>query len=273
MMEEKGTRNMRWPSLIAVLSGLVFSLVLLVVGLSLDPEMKPVWIKQILINLGSTIMVAATVGLLFESLTRREIMHLMLETKLSVTKQVRTLQSLEDLGLVDANPDSYSYSFKDLILTSRELTVVVNDGRGWVGRHIEFLQNRMLLPNRKTIFIFQHPESTMCTEVMAKKFEQSPTFLQEKIRETVKELCSYKRASTHELQILGHFLFNTYSLFLTDEYAVVVPYYISPGRNTVPALFFEKRGQSSQYQRFSNDIQQVIRCSQSLLPIETEEKT
>jgi hypothetical protein len=272
MSEHKQSHYIRWPSAIAVLSGLVVSLMLLFVGQSLAPEVRPAWIKPLLTNLGSTIMVAATVGLLFESLTRREMMHLMNETKLSIAKQIRTLQSLEDLGLIDAVLDSNTYSFKNLILTSRELIVVMNDGRSWVGRNIDFLQNRMLLPNHKTTFIFQHPESVMCAEVLPKKFEQSSSFVQEKIRETVRELKSYQRADSHELQILGHFLFNSYSMFLTDEYAVMVPYYISPGRNTVPLLFFERRGQSSQYQKFYNDMQQLIRRSQSLLPPESEEK-
>lgn len=273
MSENKQSQPIRWPAAIAVLSGLVLSLVLLIVGQSLDPLAQPAWVKPLLTNIGSTIMVAATVGLLFESLTRREMMRLMNETKLSIAKQVRTLQSLEDLGLIDAVNDSYAYPFKNLILTSQELTVVMNDGRSWVGRNIDSLQNRLLLPNHKTTFIFQHPESIMCTEVLPKKFEQSSNFVQEKVRETVRELASYQRADSHALQILGHFLFNSYSMFLTDEYAVMVPYYISPGRNTVPLLFFERRGQTSQYQKFYNDMQQLIKHSQSLLPIESEGKT
>jgi hypothetical protein len=267
MDQEKKRNYMRWPALITILSGLVLSLMLLVVAQNLDPQrVQPVWLKSLLEQIASTIMVAATVGLLFEWLTRKEIMTMMDETRKSISAQVRTLRSLEELGLVDAYLDASTYSYHDLILSSHELTVVLNDGRSWVGRNVEHLRTRLLIPNYRTTFVFQHPESEMLEEVLSKKCAQPADFLRQKILDTIRELRSIEKAEGHDLKIMGHFFFNVHSLFITEEYLIMTPYYISPGRNTVAAYFFEKRGQSSQYQRIYNDIQQLIRVSTSLEP-------
>jgi len=206
------------------------------------------------------------VGLLFEVLTRSEVLYLIDETKSTIARQIGTMRSLEELGLIDVHPDTYTYPFKDVLLSSRELIIVLNDGRSWQGRHSDYLKTRMMLPDRSTVFVFQHPESKMLQDVLSKKVGQSPEFLREKVNETIKELVSYPRSDRHVLQILGHHFFNPYSLFVSEELAIMCPYNISPNRSTVPTFVFEKRGQSSQYHRFYEDVQQVIRYSSPLSP-------
>lgn len=264
-----GNSVFRWQTVVAVLIGLVISLFLFVVAENLDPNTtQPTWIIPLLENIGATIMVAATIGLIFDLFTRSEMMHLIDETKDTISQQIGTLRSLEELGLIDVHPNTYDYPWKDLLLSSEDLTIVLNDGRSWQGRHSDYLRTRMMIPERKTLFIFQHPDSKMNEEVLSPKLGQSFDYLREKVNETIKELVAYPRHETHELQILGHHFFNPYSLFVSEEFAMMCPYYISPNRSVVPTFVFEKRGQASQYVRFYDDVQQLIKLSTPLEPRE-----
>jgi hypothetical protein len=255
----------KWQTAVAVLGGLVVSLVFLILAENLDAQkIHPAWLKPLIENIGTTIMVATTVGLMFEVMTRVEIMNLINETKTTIAKQIGTLRSLEEIGLTYVHPDTYTYPWKDIILASRDLTIVLNDGKSWLSRHSEFIKTRMQIPGFKTTFIFQHPDSKMI-EVLSGKMGQSPEFLIEKVKDTVKELLSYSRIENHQLLILGHHYFNPYSLFITEDCAVMCPYYISPNLSIVPSFYFERRGQTSQYNRYNEDIQHLIRDSQPLV--------
>lgn len=246
------------------LGGLVASLVLLIVSQNLEANINPPWIKTIIETVGSTLMVAATLGLLLEYTTKRDLLNMLEETNQSVSSQIRAFKALDELGLIDAYSDVNSFSFDELLLSSTEFIAVMNDGRGWVTRNAGKLRERLLIPNRKTTIILQHPESLMI-EVLADKVLQSKDFLKEKISDTVKEMCSYPRGDNHELKIVGHPFFNVHSLFITEKIIVHTPYLISPGgRNTIPIFIFEKRGQGSLYQRWYADVEHLLRFVQPL---------
>lgn len=252
--------------IIVGLVGLVVALALLLTAQNITDQ-KFGWLKLLLESLAGTVIVAATVGLIVQRLAHKELLKAMDKTTAAITTEMKTLRAFEELGLIDACSDCNNFSFTDLLLSSKELMIVMNDGKSWVGRNAGLLRKRLLLPDASTILMVQHPDSPMIP-VLAHKVEQSDDFIRQKIADTVRELHSFERSATHQLRVLGHYFFNVHTLFMTEEQVAMTPYLITPGRNTTPLFLFERRGQSAQYDRWRHDLEQLLKVSKPLEPIE-----
>ncbi len=252
-------KNFHLKGIILSLSALVISLILLIV-LSLDSiqHAEYSWIPKLLETMATTLMVAGTIGLFFQSIALNEIMAI-------IERHFKVFKGVNEVGLNDIHADDKDFAFDDMLLSSRELTIVMNDGRRWVGRHSDLLRKRLSYPYYKTTFIFQHPESDMIN-ILAKKTQHPPIYIQEKIEGTVKELHSFERNESHELKTYGHELYNVYALFISEDFAAYTPYNIAYGRYTVPIFVFKKQRTESQYDMLQKDAHNVIKLSKELLP-------
>jgi len=85
-----------------------------------------------------------------------------------------------------------------------------------------------------------HPNSP-ALEVHANKVGTTPQGLRMKIAETIRLL---KNANTNNnnLTILGHNYYNTMSVFISGESAIVTPYFLARVRRTPPILTFADTG-------------------------------
>lgn len=266
---------LRWQTIAIAFGGVAFSLLLLIVADNLDPQqLRLTWIIPLLENIGTTIMVAVTVGIILEYTSRREMLKLVDETKSTVSDQIRMMSTLNEFGLVDLYADVNQYSFTELILNSNEFVAVMNDGKRWVGGNISVLRRRLLIPGLNTIFVLQHPQSKMM-DVLSDKVEAPVEFIRHKTNDTIRLLNSLEIAPTHKLLILGHHYFNVHSVFLTEEYVTLTPYLITPGRNTTPAYIFQNRGKESQYQILYDDVYRLLEVAEpiTLGPTSTQLKT
>jgi len=116
-----------------------------------------------------------------------------------------------------------------------------------------------------------HPQPPMLA-VLARKGNVEPETLVAKIAETIailKDECS----SGGNLEVLVQFLFNPYSLILTDDQAVTIPYFMSRRGPTVPAFIFENAGTGSHYEALRLDVESLrMDCERLLInekPIQT----
>lgn len=175
--------------------------------------------------------------------------------------EVNIIRNEEPLGLVESIFNANKYDYSPLILESQTLQIVLNDGRGWISRHSGALKKRFEDSSKQTTFFLLHPQSTMI-RVLAQKVgiregieELQVDELRRKIIDTV-ELLEQIRLPSTDLKIYGHFLYNPYSLFLGDEYAIVTPYFISRMRQYTPLFKFQDRlNQESYYKELKEDIE------------------
>lgn len=169
--------------------------------------------------------------------------------KISVSEQE------ELLGLVEANSASNKYDYTDLITNSKALVLLLNDGRTWVSNHADQLRRRFADPEKTTKIFLLHPLSPMIP-THARKVGTTTQSLQLKIAETIEMLGTLRTANT-SLEVYGHYLYNPYSLFIGDHYAVLTTYFASKGRRTVPMFRFEDQdGQPDcYYKQLKEDVE------------------
>ncbi len=252
-------KNFHLKGFVLSLIALIISLILLIVlSLEVIQQIEYTWIPRLIETIASTLMVAGTIGLLFQSIALNEIMAI-------IERHFTIFKGINEVGLNEIHANDGDFSFEQMLLYSHHLIIVINDGRRWVGRHSDLLRKRMMTPNYKTTFIFQHPQSDMI-KILANKTDHPIVYIQEKIEGTVKELHSFQRDKTHELKTYGHHFYNVYALFLSDDLAAFTPYYIAPGRYNVPIFAFHKKGCDSHYQMLHQDAHNLVKLSQELLP-------
>jgi hypothetical protein len=271
-MNNKTSSMLNMRIIILSLSSLVLSLVILFISdTQMIQNLQFKWISILLQTIATTLMVAGTIGLIFQFITTREMMKAINVASITIEKQFKVFKNMSEMGLVDVYYNNKDFSFDEILLNSRLFIAIMNDGRRWIGNHYELLRRRMLTPNLKTIFILQHPKSEMI-QILARKMECTPNFLCEKIQGTVKELFSFEKDSNHELGVYGHQLFNVYALFISEEFAAFTPYYISFGRRSVPIFVFQKQKTESQYDIFYNDYIRLLEFSEKFIPEVNKDK-
>jgi len=159
------------------------------------------------------------------------------------------------LGLVQVHGDCTALDYGPIITESRRLVAVLNDGRTWASVHRDRLRRRLVDPNKDTTFILIHPDSPM-VEVLARKGSKDVETIRVRIRDTVQLLEEIKGDNT-SLEILGHWLFNPYSLVIGDDTAIVAPYFISRGGRTVPAFVYRDVGPTSHFRDLLKDVERL----------------
>jgi hypothetical protein len=220
-------------------------------------------------------IVAGTLQVAFEFMQRREFFASISDAQRSVTESISELhnsviatiqamraevlskltitQQVYDLGLVEARPDANAHDFADLLRSARSLIIVLNDGRTWVSNNAARLRDRFEDGRLETRFFFVHPRSSMLP-VLAKKDGTTVDTLSAKIQETIdmlRGMCTQHSRVT----VLGHYLYNPQSVFLSDEHALLTPYFHARTRRTVPLLRFVDRGDGSFFRELGEDLE------------------
>ena len=172
-----------------------------------------------------------------------------------VRESIERKLDLVRLGLVHVHPDCTAVDYGPIISESHRLVVVVNDGRTWASVHRDRLRKRLADPQKDTVFFLIHPESQM-VEILARKGSKDVGVIKSRIQETVQLLEEIKAEGT-SLEILGHWLFNPYSLVLGDNTAIITPYFISRGGRTVPAFVYRDVGATSHFRELLKDVERL----------------
>jgi hypothetical protein len=96
--------------------------------------------------------------------------------------------------------------------------------------------------------------------VLARKLGLNPNTIKSKISETVK-MISEAKTEISNVRVLGHDLYNPHSLFLSEDIAMITPYFVSRGRRQVPLFRYRNVGGASYYQQLRDDIHNVIEAA------------
>ncbi|WIX31668.1 hypothetical protein QO259_12675 [Salinicola sp. JS01] len=233
---------------IAILALVVIGLVLIVVSLWLT---EGFW-SQLCSQLSTALLVGGIWTGVYEWFMRKDFINVNREQAKEILDRIKLAQGEESIGLYEVYDDSNDFNYSSLLLQSRQLTILLNDGRTWISTHSEDIKKRLRDREKSTTFLVLHPEAKML-EVMAIKVDSTPANLRAKIAESVKMLRNLSDSDSN-VEILGHHLFNPQSMFIGDSIAVVTPYYAARGRRTVPLFRFGDSGDHSYYRKLMEDL-------------------
>ncbi|MGI0486420.1 hypothetical protein ACN4EK_13350 [Pantanalinema rosaneae CENA516] len=195
----------------------------------------------------------------------------LIEVQNRIIKEIVLSRDSSLLGLCEVHVNSNQYDYSNLIESAQTLSIVLNDGKGWVSRHSLALKTRFRDPGKKTTFFFLHPESEML-RVLARKvgvrektLDENHKALKDKIGDTISELRQIKNSNT-QLEIFGHHLYNPYSLYLTEKQAIITPYFFSRERRPIPMLLFDARtdGGECYYNELKGDVEDLKQDSEDI---------
>jgi hypothetical protein len=170
-------------------------------------------------------------------------------------RSFHTVGEHEALGLTEVRIDSSSYDYSHAITTPQRLTIVLNDGRTWISVHRERLRRRLADPNKETIIFLTHPTSLML-QVLARKGSTEPAVIASKITETIRILHEI-RSPHSRLEILGHHLYNPFSVCAGDNEAILTPYFLSRGARMIPILKYVDTGSACYFRDITEDLDRL----------------
>lgn len=216
------------------------------------------WYNIIFSNLSGTLIVGATLSILFKIFKDKEDLR-------ELHRIFKLHESVDNTGLCEIIPESQSFSFVDFLRNSEEISILMNDGNRWVGNYSVELENRFS-KKTKTIFVTISPDSTFIS-ILAEKVNTTVDSLREKIRTTRKLLMdSYNKSQKKGcLEIYETELFPTRSMFISESKLIETPYQTAKGRVKIPVYIYEKIANDSCIWNFANhDIEQLLKESKKI---------
>ena len=180
-----------------------------------------------------------------------------------IISQFNISKTADSMGLTDIYPDCTNIDFDSLLVNSQKLIILVNDGRTWASVQRDRLRKRFNDPQKETTFFIIHPDSIMI-DVLSRKGSIEKDILKQRIIETLQLLNEISVENT-KLEILGHHLFNPHSMIVSEDTAILIPYFVSRGGRTVPAMkYVNIDDDECYYKRLFDDLEKLRMDSQSL---------
>ena len=162
---------------------------------------------------------------------------------------------------VEVRTSFHGFSYEDLIRDSKELTVVLNDGRSWIPAHRELLRTRLATAGVVTRVCLLHPASPYLTLLVHKNGKDLAVQVKE-IRGSVSILNSEAPAWA-DFEVRGHDRPSPYCLYLTEKLAVVTPYFFFEA-GSLPMLLIA--GDSALYGEYRTDARKLLAEARPILP-------
>jgi hypothetical protein len=209
------------------------------------------WQLPYLTDLSSALLVGGLLSLLFKLFLDRE-------NEANLRRLMRVHDSVDELGLSEIKAESQGFNFTDLIETSDDLSIVINDGLRWVGNNSVALQNRFGKKSLTEVFTVD-PESSFVAP-LALKISMTEDELRKKIRDSWKRLedTYAQSAKKGTLRILRLKTYPTRTMFVTEDKLIETPYQVASGRANIPAFVYRKVPRHDSIYAFArHDLEQI----------------
>lgn len=196
--------------------------------------MTTMWVELLILTAVGILLVVAVHG--FRTVDKR-IARRLSDLVSDLNSNDTLTKSTRQLGLVELVPSITALSYGELFEDATDVTVLMNDGNQWIRNNLPWLRRRHV-DNRafKTTIILVHPASPYLS-ILARKQQTNESVLVSKIQRTAQIVY---RDMGPTVPCLGHFLVSAYSLVISEDTAVYVPYLTSRSRGTVPGLVFKR---------------------------------
>jgi len=258
-MSEKVTLKIK----LIILSLIVIGLLILIISIT---SFEGGFWKTFLNTISTALIVSGVWTSINQYFLRKDFISLHNSHTDRIIEKIDFSRVSREIGINRLFSTADKYDYKNLILNSEKLTIVLNDGRTWLNWNLESMQARFNDETKETVFIFLHPNSDFL-EIMAHKVSSTRDVLKTKVVETIKMLNSIKTEKTN-LAIFGHHFYNSHSVFLTEDIAVMTPYTISRARK-VPIVFefLENTDLNCYYNKIKDDIHVLLQDSEDISKI------
>ena len=176
-------------------------------------------------------------------------------------KDLPLLNNLSERGLVGYEksfPLENDIYMKDF-LNSKVVTLVMNDGKRFISNNIDVFRERFSENGKETRFIFLNPDCKDSISVLTRKNGHEGDYYINKIKEYRKDLQKFEdEYPYHKIKVLYQNYFTTMGILLTDNYAMISLYRISPGQDIVPNLIFKKnQSEINEYKKIYDDVNRL----------------
>lgn len=167
-------------------------------------------------------------------------------------------------GLSDLLYPANGRDYNPELANAERLTLVFNDMKMWLPRHLETLRSRISSGKITNIFVL-HPRNPYIAPI-ANVSEKSLSVQEAEIGQSIKLICDGLWDKTANLRIYGHRRFNTYSAVITEEKVMAIYYPIQRRYNQG---FVHVYGNSADplaiYHQFEDDLAELARdCEQNV---------
>lgn len=246
------------------LKNIVLALTFLVVGIGITffatlLENSNLWFSNAdswLLSIGQAILIGGMLNLAYEVYLREDIIYMNDLSSDRVINVIKIDKNISHLGLVNVFPDSRRINFSKFLLNSKEITLLLNDGRTWFSNHEADLEKRIKNPELTTNVILVHPESEF-VPVLADKVDTSSDRLKDKIEESV-EMLKRLITSDSRLKIYGHLAPTTGSIFISEEYAYLCPYPMARKADAIPTYLYKISNEDCYYNTLKRDTDEIL---------------
>jgi hypothetical protein len=190
----------------------------------------PKWLE----TLGTTLLIVGSLGVIEKAV-------LSTEAKRELQKLFRLHESTDTLGLESLSTNAGNYDYKDLVETSPDLRIVMNDARTWVSSRIDQFQVRFANKHFVTEVYVVDPNGSFAP-ILAAKTGYDIGAQQNKIQEAVKRFIGEWESQGKNGVLKIYFLryYPTHSIVIGAKKAVFTLYGISTGRRAVPTFEVHK---------------------------------
>ena len=157
--------------------------------------------------------------------------------------------------------------------TARSITIIMNDARTWVSWMQTPIRKRLQDSDLRTRIVVLDPASDMI-HIQARKEGRSQEQIQEKIQATVETISTLAEelGAASRIEIWCHDLYNTHTVWLDPDVALVALYNLTPGlADTIGFAFSRTEGDvESVYDQLAGDVTALLasRHSRQLYPID-----
>jgi len=120
--------------------------------------------------------------------------------------------------------------------------------------------------NKTTNIVLLDPKANDSISVLTRKNGHQGDYYKNKINDFIYELIAeQKKYGAHRIKVYVHKLYTTMAVVLTDKYAMVSLYRISPGKDDVPHFTFGKKQlDNCEYNKINEDIKKLILYSKEI---------
>lgn len=182
-----------------------------------------------------------------------------------IGKKVPIYLKMKSKGIEDISDSFEIDKYQDKIVNSKIMTIVMNDGKSFIGHNSYIFKRRFKLANKETNFVLLDPESDFIDFLNKKNGKNDSHYYQRKLLEVIKEiLFDFDVAESHSINVYVHKMFNTMSVLRFDDVAMISLYRLSPGKSIVPHIEFRNIGGESEFVEIVEDVKKLIEISRKV---------
>ncbi|WP_196607392.1 hypothetical protein [Pectinatus frisingensis] len=167
----------------------------------------------------------------------------------------------EHYGLVDIekNFPLNDEDIKTEFIHSKKFYLVMNDGKGFISSNNALFTERLSQKTHETNIILLNPDNIELMTLLSKRNHHDEPYYANKIKGVISYHIDMWLSKDYKVKLYLNDVYNTMSILLLDEFAIISLYREATGIGEVPHLVFKKGG--TEYEKICNDVMEL--CDKS----------